>query len=281
MLAHESRNDGTWVLASERVLVRVTPAVAGIEGQPVRFSATLENVAAQPQKVLVTVAGGLTGASVRPDRVQLAPGQALPVTLTGTPSGERIRLRVRGSFGVRRVETSLRQIAARELLGPLPPALLEFVHEFAAVGLQHRSGTAVADPAARSGRTWLAQRGQTDPSPIVYGPYAPMPAGRYLALFRLKRTGPGHGIIATLDSSVQGGRRVTASRPVTAEELPESEYRSLPLLIEHPGGEIETRILWPGTASLAVDSIILWQAHPAGSPPASTQSPTPPGSAPE
>jgi hypothetical protein len=37
-----------------------------------------------------------------------------------------------------------------------------------------------------------------------------------------------------------------------------------PLLHAHPGGSVETRLQWPGSASLAVDAIALWKIEGAG-----------------
>lgn len=94
---------------------------------------------------------------------------------------------------------------------------------------------------------------------MVYGPYEPAPPGRYVAVFRLKRTGPGNGALVTLDTCVGGGSPVTAERKLTVEDLPNGEYRAVPLAFTHPGGPLETRVQWIGAASLSVDSIILWQ----------------------
>ena len=93
----------------------------------------------------------------------------------------------------------------------------------------------------------------------MFGPYLPMDAGDYLALFRLKRTGKGQGVVAVIDTCVGGGKPITASREIRVEELPLEEFRSFPLLFHHPGGGVETRVFWPGNASLAVDDITLWK----------------------
>jgi len=94
---------------------------------------------------------------------------------------------------------------------------------------------------------------------IVFGPYSPLEKGRYIALFRLKRIGEGEGTAATIDTCVGGGRPVTSSRDVLANELPIGEFRRFALSFEHPGGAFETRVFWQGKVPLAVDCIDIWQ----------------------
>jgi hypothetical protein len=93
---------------------------------------------------------------------------------------------------------------------------------------------------------------------VLFGPYSQTPAGRYLVVFRLKRTVEGSGLVATLDTAVGGGK-ILQERPVKVEELPLNAYRSINFVFDHPGGLLETRLSWPGNIDLVVDSVTLWQ----------------------
>src|SRR5579884_568056 len=250
-------------LARRKILVRVPATIVGIEGQPVAFEATVQNVSARSLEARAGIAVGLANAQVRPERVRLAPGQAVKIQVAGLPTGDRIRIAVEGAGRKSRSLLALRRIAEGELAGPLPhDASLRFVRRFAAVELAHRSGREETDTGGQ--RVWTAQRGETESGFLVYGPYAPLPPGRYLALFRLKRIGEGGGTVATLDTCTSGGTRIISERRLRAEELPPEQYRAVPLLFDHPGGEIETRVQWTGNASLAVESITLWRLLPSG-----------------
>ena len=54
--------------------------------------------------------------------------------------------------------------------------------------LAHRSGKLVTDAKLSGGGNWAAIKGQTEPGFIIFGPYSPLPKGKYVALFRLRRT---------------------------------------------------------------------------------------------
>jgi hypothetical protein len=247
----------------QQILLRVPPVITSIEGQLLVFTASLHNVTSQPMDVRPEIAAGLSRSVVKPDRLRLAPGEAGTLDIAGTPDGERIDLDVKGAFGVRRAVVSLNRIAAKEILAPLPSgASLRFVNQFEAESLPHRSGKEEKDAQSSGGSVWSARKGEAEPGYVIFGPYSPLKEGRYLALFRLKRTDEGAGALVTLDTCVGGGSPITASRTVRAEELPVGQYRAIPLLLRHPGGAVETRVLWTGSASVVVDSIAVWEVVP-------------------
>jgi hypothetical protein len=208
------------------------------------------------------VMGGLEGMKVEPERVRLEPAQEVSVRIAGNPTGDRIGLEVTGPFGRRECQMEVRRVPAGELLPPMPEGgVLAPVRYDEAEALAHRSGERRADPAASDEAVWAADQKVAEPGYVVYGPYAPLEAGKYLALFRLKRTGEGTGPLALLDTCVAGGQPQTGTREVSAEELPLNEFRWAPLLMEHPGGNFETRVVWTGRASLTVDSVALWRVQ--------------------
>ncbi len=125
----------------------------------------------------------------------------------------------------------------------------------------HRSGEKVSDPSATGGSVWRAEPGKAETGHIVFGPYASMPEGRYVVLFRLKRLGDGQGDLVKLDTCVGGGNPITAERRVRTEDLPQGEYRYVLLVTDHPGGAIETRVEWFGKAGVEIDHIALWRVR--------------------
>ncbi len=250
-------------MARKRVLVRCPPVLAGIVGQQVRFGITLQNVTQKAQVARVKVVSGLARAVCRPAVVRLQPDQIAVVQVDGAAAGGTLRLEATGTFAPYRKSVALRSVRPEEILGRMPAASgLRFVREFDAMGLPHRNGQAEEDPDALAAgkRVWSAKAGVHQPDCIMYGPYAPLPAGRYVALFRIKRVGGGSGELATLDTCVGGGRPTLAARHVAVGELPEGRYRIVPLVFNHPGGQIETRVTWTGAASLTMDTVMIWQA---------------------
>ena len=99
------------------------------------------------------------------------------------------------------------------------------------------------------------------PSYIVFGPYDELPPGKYLTIYRMKLLETADKNIATVDASI-GGRTFLGTRKLTADDLPEGNFASVALVIdvtESHDGRLEFRVNWHGNASLALDSITVFQ----------------------
>jgi len=249
----------------QEISLRLPTVVACIEGWPLELGVrgAVQNVSGRAHDVKLRVLGGLDQAGVEPRQARLEPGEEVKVFVTGRPAGEVLTFEAEGDFGTRRAEAALRRIPVGQVLAGLPTEgrLVPAAYLEAEV-MAHLSGTLHHDPDASGGQLWLARTGADRPAHVVFGPYQTLPAGRYLALFRLKRMGDGTGAVALLDACVGGGSPQTGRREVMAEELPEGQWRWAPLLFEHPGGPYETRVQWSGAADLAVDAIAVWLFEP-------------------
>lgn len=247
-------------MREEGVLVRAPHVIAGIEGTSVVVDASLRNMTEQPVEVVVSEATGLDDVSIEPKRFGLAAAEQVSVKVTGRPTSERVQLTVRSALGIRTVELRVHRIARGEIVGqwPTDSRLIPATY-LEAESLAHRSGQEVSQDRASEGKEWVARKGQADPGFIVFGPYAPLQAGTYLALFRLCRLDEGTGLVGMVDTCVGGGAPQTGKREVKTEELPPGEYRWVPVLFNHPGGNFETRVEWSGVASLAVDAVAVWR----------------------
>jgi hypothetical protein len=250
-------------MARERVLVRVPRTIAAIIGQPVRWTALLQNGADRPIVAHVKVTAGMERAVCTPESVRLVPGRPVEIRIEGVPTGRSVTLEARGAFKTKRRAVALCALHPEEIAGDVPRiSALRLVRQYEGVELQHRVGRDEADPdaLARTKRVWAMRPGVSDAGYAIFGPYMPVPAGRYIALFRVKRIGPASGEIATIDACVGGGTPSLIERRLTADDLPDGQYRAFPLVFNHPGGQVETRVNWTGSATLLVDTIILWQA---------------------
>jgi hypothetical protein len=161
---------------------------------------------------------------------------------------------------------SARLLAEVQSPGDLPSGHYAAAGVWKAAGqLARIGGRIVTDSNAKSGEAWEVRvpaeaetRPGDQPGYIVFGLYRETSAGRYLAMFRLKRTGDAAGDVALVDAAVGGGRTV-ASAVCKADSLPPGQYRYVALRFAYPGGKLETRVFWHGKAALAVDSITLWR----------------------
>ncbi|NPV47784.1 MAG: hypothetical protein HPY69_12550 [Armatimonadetes bacterium] len=245
-----------------QVDLTLPPTAAYLEGQPLRLQGTLRNLTDQALSVSLTLQGAGEAATIAPEQVELGPAEETSVIVGGVPTEKLATIACSGLFGTRTTELQLTPIAASDIigevgtLGALSPALY-----LEAEALAHRSGREAGDAAASGGKFWSAQKGQAEPGYIVYGPYQPLEAGSYLALFRLRRDDPGDGLLAQVDTCVGGGSPQTGLRDVRSDELPEGQFRWVAVPFTHPGGPFESRVLWSDAASLAVDAIAVWRVH--------------------
>jgi hypothetical protein len=243
-----------------QVDVRILATAPCIEGMPLKLAGSVRNMTERALDLDVRLTGGMDGGKITPARLHLKPGDEGPLTVTGRPAGDKVTIDVVGDFGTRQGSSTLRRIAAAEVLDPLPPAgSLVPVAYLDAVALAHRSGDAEADTDAVNGMAWVARKDKTKPDTIVFGPYATLEAGRYLALFRVKRLDEGTGVLAMLDTAVAGATNITGKRELRCEDLQVGQYRYVPIVFDHPGGGYETRVTWSGAASMAVDAIPVWR----------------------
>jgi len=249
-------------LAQQKLLVRTLTQIVAVEETPVSFGMSVFNALVKPAEVGLSVVSGLKEVKVIPSKAKIAVSEEKEFTVVGVPTGEQVRIRLSNGSIVKQVEVPLEQLSQSELAAPLPKGLvLKFAAKFEAEHLAHLSGELRQDERASGKAVWVAERNRAKIGHIVYGPYAPFEAGRYIALFRLKRLSEGEGFIATVDSCVGGGSPVTAEKRITAEQLPIGQFRLVPLEFAHPGGPVETRVFWTGQADLAVDFVALFKVE--------------------
>jgi GxGYxY sequence motif in domain of unknown function N-terminal/GxGYxYP putative glycoside hydrolase C-terminal domain len=244
-------------LQQEKVIVKVPQITTVLEEQNLTLPITVQNVTAKAVPATVTVEGMATKENIR--SLTLQPALETVIKVAGTPSGSSLQGSVSAAGKRVRFAAPVRIIAASEQVGsPDPGAKLAYLETFKAADLSKRSGTEAEDTASISGKVWRSSPGKDPAGYVIYGPYKQLPAGKYVAIFRLKR-GMGQGDICTIDTCVGGGVTLNAARRIGEQELPDDSYRSFILSFNHPGGPLETRINWDGKCSLSVDAIVLFR----------------------
>src|SRR5262249_22801769 len=111
----------------------------------------------------------------------------------------------------------------------------------------HETGTVSTAPEASGGRIVLGQPG-VRAGFLTFGPYRPLPAGAYVARFRVR----GYGL--RLDVASDFGHRVLAHRAV--DPGPDWVDEALPFVVEH-AQLLELRVAWDGRREAAVDWVLV------------------------
>ncbi len=247
-------------LSKHRLLISAPRSISAVEGVRVSAEIKLRNVSRQTEHVAVSVMGGAADARVEPEATELKPAEETTVVISGVPSGSNITLGVRTSDGQRMTTVPVHVVPGSEWFGAAASArALRFVRVYEAETLFHSGGKLVPDPGATGAHAWLIEPGSARPGYVVFGPYMHADAGRYLAVYRLKRAGDELGQPVIADTSTGTGSRITSSVSVPAADLPLRAYRCVGVEFDHPGGDIETRLLWPGDWDVALDWVAIWR----------------------
>lgn len=133
----------------------------------------------------------------------------------------------------------------------------DFVYE--AEDYAHPPAVVLDDPQASGGKAAGVHRSVDRAGAVVYGQYDVLPAGQYQARFRLRLANvQRQGMVAELDVSVEGGKRILAKRALRAEEFTSGRYRDFDLVFNSDQllTALECRVsFYPGVADILVDVI--------------------------
>lgn len=244
----------------EKLLVSAEPTVVAIQREPISFVVRLQDVTSEPISWHASVRSGLSQPKLTPASGAVQAFSSSQFTVEGLPVHHELTLTVTGSFGRRAETINMGSVPTSEIRGNVgAPGSLQFVARYDAAQLPHDGGVARTVAGAVASESWIADSGNARPGHIVFGPYRELPAGKYVALFRLKRLSDGEGPLCRLDAHVEGSTKVLAARDIQPGDAPLGQWRSFALSFTHPGGAIETRVFWEGNESVAVDMITLFR----------------------
>jgi hypothetical protein len=112
----------------------------------------------------------------------------------------------------------------------------------------HETGAVVDAVGSSGGRIVVGQPGVAAAGYLTFGPYRPLPAGAYIARFRVR----GYGL--RLDVATDRGQRVLAQR--TVDPGPAWVDEAVPFVVQH-ARPLELRVAWDGQREAAVDWVLV------------------------
>lgn len=112
----------------------------------------------------------------------------------------------------------------------------------------HETGAVVETAEASGGQVVVGRPGAARPGFLTFGPYRPLPAGAYVARFRVRGSG------LRLDVATDRGQRILAQRTVDAGA--DWVDATLPFVVEH-ARPLELRVAWDGRHDAAIDWVLV------------------------
>ncbi len=250
------------VHASKEIWLDVPESVASLHAGRFRTTAVIQNISVRPVQVDISVAGVLHG-TVEPARSLLRPDEELTVVVSGESQGKPLSVTARTRRDHRTVDARIVAIAPEELLGDrLPASDLMTLHADLDIDRQsHLTGS--RKETEETMPCWQVNSGADPAGYLTYGPYGVLPSGRYVAVFRMRRTGDGRGDVVVIDVSTAGRPIGGAERKVTVDELPLNRWRAVVMTFTNPDAvaAYEARVYWTGNASLQYDRTLIYRVR--------------------
>jgi hypothetical protein len=107
----------------------------------------------------------------------------------------------------------------------------------------HNTGSEVSDKDAVNGKAWEASSKIGVAEYMLYGPYADLPAGDYVAFYHIRLVDEANGDeVALVDSCVDAGRQALSRRDIPDTELKQGKYVWVPFAFHNPGGRLQVRL---------------------------------------
>jgi hypothetical protein len=245
------------------------PVWAALEGTPTTLPLTLANASDQAVqgKVEVAAAGRTFSREVKLAANASTTLDDFALNLPAGSVADTAHLSVEAAGGTQSYDVLLSTVPA-PAGATIPKAKLAGF--WPATGLQHTSGSAVADPDAFRGTAWASPEAGAQGGHIVYGPYVGLPKGHYLVAFRLK-LGPvpdsltADTQVASLEAFAGGYgglAKVLASRDLNVGDFAHvGQYQWFSFMVDWPGTPslLETRVLWHGKAAVSVDRVVAFE----------------------
>jgi hypothetical protein len=153
------------------------------------------------------------------------------------------RLKVSGTLALRQAVDPLWLFRVTES-PPAPNRETSPLGLFYEAERQARQTGEVVEADASGGRIVVGRAGAAVPGFLTFGPYRPLPAGPYVARFRVRGAG------LRLDVATDRGQRILAQR--AADAGPSWTDAFLPFVVEH-ARPLEFRVFWDGRHEVAVD----------------------------
>lgn len=255
---------GRVLMGSEGINERLSWAV--LEGVPTRIPLTLSSGCDEPTEAFIDVRAGSSKfeARVPLDARETRQVDDLVLALARGEEADTARVTLRAAGQTQRARAALSVVPCSADIDRVT-----FAACWSATALNRPVGSAVSDPAALWGKAWASPELPAKPCCMIYGPYAPIPAGRYLVAFRVKLsdsvTTNTDERVATLDvhaGGYGGIAKVCGQTELHRRDFTEVDrWQWFTVTADWPGlpSLMETRVTWHARAPIVVDRVALFR----------------------
>ena len=241
----------------EKIVIKIPPVISIINGISNEIDLSLQNAASDNMDIVVKAVSGFE--KIIETKLNLESGKPTVCSLSGNINSSDIKIEITGDFGKKEFNIKVNSIDKADLPDNLQNTNLTSVKFFEAESTNGNSGEIVEDISASGGKARASYYGKDNIGHTVYGPYYPIDSGNYVAVFKIKRIDDlGEDNPLGLDIA-PGGQQPVAAKEVKKSELPIGEYKNIFLPFKYPGGNVETRVLWNGGPSVAIDSVSIFR----------------------
>ena len=242
-------------LKEEQIRI-ITPSELGIlNNNNINFNIELRNLKDDSIPVNIEVKG-IKNINLSISNPILNPGESININISGAYSQNEIQIEYTGYFGTRITDINVFPINI-DNNSVYFDKNYTFISKYNAERLSSNTGIITEDIESTTGKVRATTTGISTKGGIIYGPYASISEGDYIAVFRIKRLDDTSEKLDAVVDVISNGQNNEIR--LANDILPVGEYKNIVLPFTTKTGTLETRVLWNNGPSLAVDCVYIFK----------------------
>ena len=234
-----------------------SPKLIGfIEGENSVITLNAQNFSKKTIEIKISASSGFN----MPEKVFiLKSGIPSEIKIEGKVIDENIELIFSDGKEIRNANIKAISFNKKDIPSEYQNSKIIFDRQFEAEDLPGLIGGILEDKTASGERMRAVTSENSNAGHVVYGPYYQIPAGKYLALFKVKRLDDSNKELNAYVDVCKAGAEYMSKHDLINSELPVGEFVNIFLPFTTKYQPIETRLFWTSGASVALDSVYIFR----------------------